>query len=318
MKQYESIADYTFSGRFVAPIEDADVKDARVVIADIELVRPPSSPYYSNRTYPPNGFLATMVASINGFVLWRKDIEYEQVRVYLQREFDDQVMYALRCFDAISAGRDKVIAELVGGTVALTEKPFTRDLTALHLFPDRLNFQCYASTALKLSLQKLDVLKCDEEYPFDVPEREKPIPPEPPMRFEPFEPIPPERYSPNPLPDEPQGYEPFPLDISEEPENPFEPPFGEEGESYQIAFDYDVLDSLGNVLFATNALFQGVPAPIIDFGISNDLRQQGSPADSVGAYAIGSPPNDPNAQFFSGQGSSELNRVANLRNLVIT
>jgi hypothetical protein len=211
-KNYVEIASYVFSGKFPAPIPFADIKKARILIADVQIVRPPLSPYFSDKTNPPNGFLGTMCAMSKGFVVSRYDIIFPKQRVYLQPQHDEQSTYMARCFDAIDANRLAVLATALGFPTVLTPNQFSLDLRSQGLFPDELLFVCYADTALSLTLSSLDVLECTPETSgFDT----DPVPPPDipaPVPVPPGQPVPPSVFSPRPSGTNPADYAPFPLD----------------------------------------------------------------------------------------------------------
>jgi len=239
LKEYELLGSYTFSGKYPIPIPREQVKRARVLYADINLLRAPKSPYFDNKTSKPNGFLGTILAVDDQQVLQRYNIEYERVRIYLQGCFDDQTMYALRCYANIAALNLQIFAEQLGVNLNLVPNEFSNNLQALHIFPTELLFKAYAGAAFKVDLYRLNVLTCEGEGDALPPDPAVPPVPEVPERVPSGEPIPRELLTPPPEGTNPEDYEPFPIDP--EPigpgEIPVEPPFGEDCTVYRVNLD---------------------------------------------------------------------------------
>jgi len=236
-KEFEIIETYVFSGKFEVPINFADIEKLRVLYADIQVVRKPKSPFFSNKTNPVNGFLGTFTTNIDGLTLRRYDIEFEKCRFILfGADIDTQQIYAARCYDALDTARLIVAVAELGGTLGSAQAPFSRDLTALSVPFDSLLFKCYADTALSVTLGRLDVLECTTEYPFETPPPPKPPAPPVPPFYPPTVPISGEDYSPIPEGTDPNNYEPFPGDA---PEEPGDFPQGENCVAYRVTLNYD-------------------------------------------------------------------------------
>lgn len=256
-KEFEVVATYVFSGKFEVPINFADIEKTRVLYADIQVVRKPRSPYFSDKTNPVNGFLGTFTTNIDGLTIRRYDIEYEKTRVYLFGEhLDPQQIYAARCYDALDTARLIVAVAELGGSISSAQNPFSADLTAPGINFDSLLFKCYADTALSVTLGKLEVLECSEDYPFPTPPPPKPPAPPVPPFYPPGEPISGSDYSPPPDNTDPENYEPYPGD---EPDPPLELPIEGECLRYRFTITYERYN-VGSVQVEID-----LGAPIINF-----------------------------------------------------
>ena len=233
MEEYTVIKTVTFSGKFQLVLTDADLEYARVLVADVEVTRRPQSPYFSTKTFPPNGFLGAACVLSGGFVTERIDVEYEKQRFIFHGSADEQDIPTQVCLAAIAASNLQALAIALGTVLSVGSSPYAEALTPSRLFPQILQFKCYADTALTVSVQVLKYENCTGTSQPPPPPPKPPAPP-PAPQIPPGTPIPPEIYSPNE--GDPSSYEPFPLD---EPEEPVEPdlPFGEECEPYLVAME---------------------------------------------------------------------------------
>lgn len=226
MEEYTQIKRVTFSGKFQLVLTDEDVEYARVIVVDTQVSRFAESPYFSNRTYPENGFLATVTFVNENFVYERRDIEYENQRIYLDGGNDQQDIPTQVCLGTIAAQNLQILATALGTSVTIGESAYAAALTPTRLFPQNLQFQCYAGTALTVTVSKLRYEQCDGLTDPPPPPPKPRIPPPPPF-FNPREPIPREIYARNEAPED--TFKPFPGD-----EPPDQLPTGEECMPYRV------------------------------------------------------------------------------------
>lgn len=278
--QFESLGTYFFSGKFPLPLPRESTKRTRVLYADIQLMRPPRSPYFDIKTSRPNGFLGTMLAMQDNQVLQRYNIEYERVRIYLQKDLDDQLIYALRCYSSNAANNLRNLGLLLNVDLQLTPYAFSEELTALHLYPTELLFKAYKEAAFKVDVYGLNVLECNQ--PGDTPTPDPPPPPTPvpPPSLDSSEPIPRDLVSPPPPDTNPEDYEPFPIDPPFVPdgETPVDPPVGDDCVSVRVTISYIQIG--GDTPIETSNLFWG-------------------PVSSARLQSTGPNPSDNEVQIFS-------------------
>ena len=80
MEEYVVLKTVTFSGKYPLSLTDAELEKARVILIDVQVSRKSKTPYFSNKTNPPNGFLGTFCTLADDFVLKRYDIDFEKQR----------------------------------------------------------------------------------------------------------------------------------------------------------------------------------------------------------------------------------------------
>lgn len=268
MEEYKLLNSYIFSGKFPVPLPKTQLARARVVYLDIFQYRPPTSAFTNKRTNPPEGFLGTITSLQSGLVLRRHDISFTSQRLYLQSGTDPQIIYAQRCIDEASTQRDKFIANLIQNGVQISDNPFREVLRALHIYPDQLNFVCYADSALKVDVLYLDVDICNNpDFPTPPPGAPESPSPAPPFPIPPGQPIVPAAFSPQPPGTDDDDYEPFEIDVPGDapPDVPLNPPVGNECEVVRVVIRYDSIGDEGNFQEAAADYY----APIAGFRLVN-------------------------------------------------
>lgn len=234
VNQFEVLQTYSFSGLFPIPLGRDITDEARILLLDFEVLREATSPSFSSRTNPPTSFYAAVCLIRDGYVLERRDVVFGKQRFYLQPAFDEQTMYALRCYDAINARRLQVAVDALGGSVVISTNPFSEDLTSLGIYPDLVTVSCYADTALSVRVIRLPVLTCFPDFPSPTPD--PPVVPQPPaiQRVPRGQPVPLAQYSPPPPGTLSTDYAPNPLDAAViEP-----PPFGISCTPYTVVYSF--------------------------------------------------------------------------------
>ncbi len=268
MEEYTQIKRVTFSGKFQLVLTDADIEFARVLVIDTQVSRFAETPYFSNRTYPENGFLAAVTLVNEQFVYRRIDIEYENQRIYLDGGNDQQDIPTQVCLAAVAAQNFVALAIALGTTLAIGESAYAQALTPTRLFPQNIQFQCYAGTALTVTVSKLEYEKCDGFTDPPPPPSKPPIPPPPPF-FNPREPIPREVFSRNEAPED--TFQPFPGD-----EPPDELPAGEECLQVRI---------LGQIVDINGVGTDNLPIDLIVLGVVEGISTVFTPNEFGGSVA---------------------------------
>ncbi len=274
LQQFEIIKQVTFSGKFPLVLTDADIEDARCLHFDIFVSRPPTSPYFSSKTNPPESFYGTFIEMDRSIALRRYDIDYGRQRFRFTADLDHQVIPAMKCIYNLERSLfGFILEELIPGFI-ISEPDYLDRLTNIGQFSQLYLFKCYADTALTVVVYKKKFEACFEGSNENPP---PPPPPEPPSipAFAPGTPIL-EGYAPD------EGinagdYEPFPGDFGD-PGLPGLFPFGEECVPYQITIDYDGFDSGGNP----------TPVTVINdvWGIIEDVFVRPNPGSSAGDLII--------------------------------
>jgi hypothetical protein len=208
--QYEVIKNLTFSGKYPLFLTKDDLEDAREILIDIEVLRRPRSPYFSDKTNPPNGFLASVVKREQKFHTERIDIIFEKTRLRILPCTDDQLIPTLLCVQAQDTANLVALGNALGVLLVADSGEYAENLLPLWIPPQELLFSCYAETALSVQVQRLKIDRCGLG---EDPEPPPPIPlPKPPLVQISFDvPIPAPDYSPQP-PGGANDYEPFPID----------------------------------------------------------------------------------------------------------
>lgn len=218
MEDYEILKTVTFSGKYPLSLSDTDLEKTRVLLLDVQVSRKSKTPYFSNKTNPPNGFLGTFCTLAEDFVLKRYDIDFEKQRFVFTFNTDRQDIPTQICNLKRETVNLSAVAQALGIPVFVSDDDYTNALVALPIIERDFYFNCYADTALTVSVQRLKYESCSE-FSNQPPSPPKPKKlPEPPT-FPPGVSIPPDIYAPPP-PGSGSNYEPFPGDVAGDPEVP--------------------------------------------------------------------------------------------------
>jgi len=221
MEEFNVVKNVVFSGRFPLVLDASITDKVRVLIADVEVVRPPSSPYFSSKTFPPNGFLATFTDIRDEYVLSRFNVEYERSRFVFWNGFDSQILPSMVCLASIGAVNLASLAIALGTSLGISSNPYVDSLTPITDLPNLLHFQCYADVGLSVTIQTLKYEECTDLVG-ERPEPPKPKTPLPKTKYPVGTPIPPSDLSPDELL-QPEGYVPFPIDSPGDPDGGLPP-----------------------------------------------------------------------------------------------
>lgn len=229
MEEFANIKKVQFSGKFPLILATADLKSARQVVMDVQVSRQPLSPYLSKKTNPPNGYYGSFCIVADGFVTQKFNIEFEKQRFIFEPSTDAQAIPAMGCILQTETDNLALVAQSLGVTVVKTPSAYYAALKPL--FPDLANmlFQCYADTALSVTVQRLKYEICTPGND-PTPPPPRPIPTPPPTQTPPGTSIPPGSYTPAP-PGSGGNYEPFPGDGANPP-----PVGGIECAKYKVTF----------------------------------------------------------------------------------
>jgi hypothetical protein len=261
MEQFKKIKEVNFSGKFPLQLSNADLKDARAVCIDTQVLRRPSSPYFSNKSNPPNGYLGNFCRVEDGMVLDKNEIVFEKQRFLFLPCTDSQLIPTMLCL------RDDVfellleIAVKVGVPVIPAIDPYLLKLRPLFPGLSQMLFSCYADTALKVTVQLLKYEICNANGN-DIPDPPQPLPPAGFTQIPAGEPVPPSIYAPPPD-GSGTNYQPYPGDV------PGTPGGGEECLRYIV--NYTIVDT-------SNANFPPITADITVLGQVVGLEKVQNPS----------------------------------------
>lgn len=190
----------------------------------VQVVREALSPSRNLTWNPDKSFYAHITFCIDDFVLYTEDVNFRSQIFDLHNGQGSQNLLSLICaYDGIldsfvSVGN--VIGITLSRTNLIKSHPYLRSRI------NKIRFECFSSTALKLTLKGISLEKCDPQDGTSTP----PPPPPPPL-----EEVPPGDSivvsPPNPGDEESGDYSPFPGD---EPDDAGEFPFGEACEAYRV------------------------------------------------------------------------------------
>ena len=215
MQEFEVLKTVTFSGKYPLSLTDAQMENARMILIDVQVSRPSKTPYFSEKTNPRNGFLGTFCTLADEYVLNRYNIDFEKQRFVFTFGTDRQDIPTQICNLKRETVNLSTVAIALGIPVFVTDDEYTKALVALPIVERDFYFNCYADTALTVSVQRLNYEACSEfSNPPPPPPKPKKLP-EPPT-FPPGVPIPPSIYAPPP-PGSGSNYEPYPGDEPGEP-----------------------------------------------------------------------------------------------------
>ena len=229
-------------GEIKIPNEYGKAKNAYLYINVIRRVKTPSLNFTWN---PDKGFYAHVSFCIDDYVLQTYDVNFVEQVFHVYDGMQSQILVSLKC----------AVREILGRTPLIsTHKHNTFDA-------NRIKFECFASTALKLTLkgEKLDL--CDEEdaapnAPPNPPPKIPEVPPDAGLEVDP------------PYEDDPDGNNTNPFPGDEEKNNDF--PIGDVCEQLNVTIRYRLSP---NEEFRNST--EGVYGPINSIDYVEDPRQPG-------------------------------------------
>jgi hypothetical protein len=211
------------SGKGVITLPE-EYSSALQILLYVQVLREALSPSRNLTWNPDKSFYAHITFCIDDFVLYTEDVNFKSQVFEVHTSQASQNLLSLICaYDGIldsfvSVGN--VIGITLSRTNLIKSHPYLRSQI------NRIRFECFASTALKLTLKGISLDKCDPQDGTSTP----PPPPPPPISLvppdEPVQVSPPEQGE-----DDGGDTIPFPIDESEPPD---EFPFGEECLPYRI------------------------------------------------------------------------------------
>lgn len=190
MSEYELIQERFISGKGLLKVP-TDTRKNRAYILYAAVFRKPSNPYLNFNYNPPRGRYGTLVFLRDSYVIKNTALEYPNQVFDGVNDISGQTLLAVKCaYDGILQtfyNMSIALAATPGGQ-GLTPISITNlitDYTNLRLSWDECRLQCYADTAIRLSLYRLVYDVCDDDYNADIP---APIP-DLPTQISPGEPI---------------------------------------------------------------------------------------------------------------------------------
>lgn len=303
------------SGKGVLKLDPDSLKKVKRIILYADVIRFPEQDYYNARYNPNKSFYATLSFVRDDYVIHQETLQYANQLWEFAPQDNYQLLYALKC----------AFAELIAENVQLaTAAAFTlitnngiEDWKHTQLFWDTVLVVCHADTAIRLVADSIEYDLCAEDDATDpnppppTPEAPPSVPPGTPLSDD-NTPVSP------PYDGDNDGGDtvPFEGDNFPPPEPP-EVPFGTTGQRYNISFTYDRIRPAGVIYDTQSVSFTNVPAPITDYGISDDMTAFGSSAP--GGYAIGTDPITSAPVYnTNGLGFVGFSTCANLRDVVVT
>jgi hypothetical protein len=193
----------------------------------IDVVRPPSRVFKSNRYSPPRQRYATITYNKEGYVLDELTMDYTRIRRDLILDSAAQTLLAVKCAYQGTLLSFANLATALGLPV-ISIDDFVKPMESLNLVPDALQIRCELDTALQVRLFKRLLITCNED---SVRQPRQPPPPPPLEPLPPGEPI--GDISP-PYDSEDTVTQPDPLDESPDPPPQFDFPIGEECETFLV------------------------------------------------------------------------------------
>lgn len=210
MQEFVVVRNETFSGRYPLKFSEENLTDIRALIIDVRISRPAKSAFFSNKTFPSNGFVSTMLSLSEGLALSRFDIEYAAQRFFFDFGTDRQLIPMHVCILKRETLNLSAAIVSLGGIPIVGDDAYIESLVPMPVLLDGFNFVCYADVALNVQAQILKHETCrDSGNPNPPPP--KPKPPQNFPSFTPGTPITNQDYSPPP-PGSGDDYEPYPGD----------------------------------------------------------------------------------------------------------
>lgn len=219
----------------------------------VDVIRPPSKIFLSNRYSPVRQRYATVTFLKDGYVLEENAIDYSRRRFDLVLDLTAQVLLAVKC------AYEGVLISFVSQNLALGLEitrytDLVKPMESLNLIADSLQFQCEFDTALQVRLFYRQMITCDEESV------KQPKPPPPPAPLPPLSPGTPIGNISPPYNDGDDVTNPSPIDETTPPEPELQDlPFGEDCEMYRI--DCSMTDTDGNTQIRDDVVY----GPIEEF-----------------------------------------------------
>jgi len=232
----------TISGKGIITIPE-DYLSALQILLYVQVLREPLSPSRNFTWNPDRSFYAHIAFCQDDFVVREEDVNFNSQVYELWNGQESQNLLSLICaYDGIldsfvSVGN--VIGITLSRTNLIKSHPYVRPLF------NRIRFECFASTALLLTLKGTSLEKCD---PQDGSSQPPPSPPPPATPVPPTEPV--EVSPPEDGLDDGGDTIPFPID---EPEPGGDFPQGEPCES--VVMVWNTIDGSGNASQITQTVF---------------------------------------------------------------
>lgn len=194
----------------------------------IDVVRPPSRIFRSNKFNPSRQRYATITALKDGYVLDEQFVDYPRRRFDIVLDSSAQTLLAVKCaYQGTLISIANLATALSLPVISIDD--LVKPMESLNLVADSLHFVCEQDTALQVRLFSRDLISCNEE---SVKQPKQPPPPPPQEPLPPGEPI--GDITP-PYDEEDTVTNPNPIDEDSDP-NPAFPdfPLGEECERYRV------------------------------------------------------------------------------------
>jgi hypothetical protein len=224
-------------------------KRYKLLWLDFQVIRYPKQDYLNKNWNPPRSKYAFVSLCLGNSVLDTFAIEFPVQRRYERYSLTEQNLYAIKCaHEAIQISIADFMGQLKSSPMfAYLNPESVSDRAAriagwqyTNIYPDTVRVNCYADTALQVSLWGIpfDVCSADNTVPPPVP------PPQPPTQtYQPGTPVPVSApYSP---PDDGGDTQPYPGDAPPPSGPTF--PYGDANHSYSVQFDVDVSNNNGSL-----------------------------------------------------------------------
>lgn len=218
----------TISGKGEIRIPN-EYKDTSSIFLYCQVLRKVRTPSINLQWNPDKGFYAHVAFCIDDFVLQTFDINFEQQVFQVWDGMSAQVLLAVKC----------LASQLIPNEALITQMEYNS------FNANKIKFECFASTALQLTLKgdALDV--CLESHKRPQP----PPPPPPPLPQIPYN----KDAKVSPPYDDPQGQQdtqPFPGDKVETPTQ------GNPCTAYMVTYSYTAINTGGNTNRITNQVIR--------------------------------------------------------------
>lgn len=150
----------------------------RYLILYLDLVRPPSSPYYNANYNPPRSRYATLTFMRDGYVMEEVAMEFpKQIYTYVN-DITGQNLRAIKCsYVAVMAQINNLATALEVSLPTIPDQ--IRNYESLRLNWDECRIVCYADTAISAKLYSLAHDVCNPIYERDHPPAPPPDVPAP-------------------------------------------------------------------------------------------------------------------------------------------
>jgi len=230
----------TISGKGVILIPE-EYQNCRKIYLYSQLIRPPSNQSINFTWNPDKSFYAHITFCFDDFVLYSFDMNFENQMWIVADLQPSQNLLSLIC--AYEGVLDSFVSFALALGIFISKTNLIFEHGYETFVPNRIRFECFAESAILLTLKGVDFDICDPEEGSPSP----PPPPPPPQPKVPSDtPVP---VSP-PYEGEDDGGDTVPLPI-DEPEPTPDFPFGEECDRYIVSvriFDVSVTPPEGTVV----------------------------------------------------------------------